>query len=169
MKKLNIFLDTCIINRILDLDKPESDTKYEEDRNYLIKILDLFSKNKIKFFINPSVKTEISKTMDRLRRHKLLDICSRYEFISFNKNFFPLYFPFTFVSEEKIKLLNALCEDNPALNKDIKIIADPVFCTSMDIVLTTDRRHLAGKGIHLQNLKIFTPKELFLYLRRHLD
>ena len=169
MKKLNIFLDTCIINRILDIDKPESDTKYEEDRNYLIKILDLYSNDKIKFFINPSVKTEISKTMDRLRRHKLLDICSRYDFISFNKNFFPLCFPFTFVSEEKIKLLNALCEDNPSLNKDIEIIADRVFCTSMDIVLTTDRRHLASKGIHLQNLKIFTPKELFLYLRIHLD
>lgn len=170
MKKLNIFLDTGIINRILELDKSESDAKYEEDRRYLGKILNLCSEeDKINFFVKPSVKTEICNTSNKSRKQKLLKVCAQYNFKPFNKTIFPFSFPATFISDEEIEILNALCEDNPALKKDIKIIADSAFCKEIDILLTTDRKHLAEKGFHLQHLEIFTPKELFEYLSKTLE
>ncbi|MDD3421223.1 MAG: hypothetical protein PHS47_02845 [Methanocellales archaeon] len=67
MKKLNIFLDTCIVNYILDLDnEPRSGATHdEEDKRYLGKILNLYPKEgKIIFFVNPSVKAEINNTKD---------------------------------------------------------------------------------------------------------
>lgn len=56
MKKLNIFLDSCIINYILDLDdKSRLGATYdEEDKRYLGKILNLYQKEgKINFFCKP--------------------------------------------------------------------------------------------------------------------
>ncbi|MCK4735710.1 MAG: hypothetical protein KAT65_24865 [Methanophagales archaeon] len=170
MKKLDIFFDTCIINRILYLDKRKSDAKSEEDREYLDKILNLCAEEgKINFFVNPSVKTEITNTTNKSRREKLLKVCSQYNFNPFNKTILPFSFPATFISDEEVEILNALCEDNPALKKDIKIIADSAFCEEIDVLLTTDREHLAGKEFHLQHLEIFTPKELFEYLSKTLE
>ena len=77
MKKLKIFLDSCIINYILDLDdKPMLGATYdEEDKRYLGKILNLYSKEgKINFFVNPSIKTEINNTKDNSRREKLIEV-----------------------------------------------------------------------------------------------
>lgn len=83
MGKLNIFFDTCIINRILYLDKRESDAKYEEDRRYLGKILNLCSEeDEINFFVNPSVETEICNTTNELRRRELLKVCAQYMVVS---------------------------------------------------------------------------------------
>ena len=164
MGKLNIFFDTCIINRILDLDKRESDAKYEEDRRYLGKILNLCSEeDKINFFINPPVKTEIYNTTNESRRQKLLKVCAQYNFKPFNKTILPFSLPGTFISEEEVEILNKVCKSNPELMKDKKIIADSAFCKEIDILLTTDR-DLAD--INIPTLEIFTPKELFEYLSK---
>jgi len=167
MGKLNIFFDTCIINRILDLDKRESDAKYEEDRRYLGKILNLCSEeDKINFFVNPSVKTEICNTTKESRRQKLLKVCAQYNFKPFNKTILPFSLPGTFISEEEVEILNKVCKSNPELMKDKKIIADSAFCKEIDILLTTDR-DLAD--INIPTLEIFTPKELFEYLSKTLE
>ncbi len=91
MKNLNIFLDSCIINYILDLDdEPRSGSTHdEEDKRYLGKILNSYQKEgKIKFFVNPFIKTEINKTNDSSRRDKLLQVFNQYDFIEFNATFF---------------------------------------------------------------------------------
>jgi hypothetical protein len=163
---INIFLDTNIINRILDIDKEVPDNiTYEEDRDFLRKILDISSKNKqIKLYVNPSVKIEIEKTKDAHRREKLLKIFEKHNFIPFNKTIFPFRFPATFVSNKEIKILEALCNKKKGREKDKKIIADSAFCEVIDVLLTTDREHLANGGIKIRHLKIFSPKELFDYL-----
>ena len=69
--------------------------------------------------------------------------------------------------------MDKICDDYPSLRKDRKIIADAAFCKSIDILLTTDRNHLANKEFSLQilkilDLKIFTPKELFEHISKKL-
>jgi len=162
---INIFLDTNIIDRILRIDEEiPSNFTYEEDRRFLRKILDICSKNEeIKLYVNPSVKIEIEKTRDEQKKKELLMVFEKHEFLPFNKTIFPFTFPATFISEEA-KILEDLCNKISGLKKDAKIIADASFCKIIDILLTTDRKHLANKGIQIKNLKIFTPKELFEYL-----
>ncbi len=77
------------------------------------------------------------------------------------------------LSKEQAEILDKIC-DYPSLRKDKKIIADAAFCESIDILLTTDRNHLANKEFNLQaskilDLKIFTPKELFEYISKNLN
>lgn len=164
-KKLNIFLDTCIINRILEIDnKCGSDATYEEDRLYLSKILDFYSnRDEINFFVNPTVKSEIDNTNDNLRRAKLMEVFDRYDFMSFSVSIFPISFPVTFFSEEESEILDVICEKNPELKKDKKIIADSAFCKEIDILVTADK-NLAE--VDIQNFKIFTPRELFEHLSK---
>jgi len=140
------------------------DSLYEEDRVFLRKVLDIYSEgDRIEFYVNPSVKLEIDATKNQKRRRALQEIFEKFKFIPFNKTIFPFVFPANLLKEEEVKILERLCEENPGLEKDKKIIADATF-GYMDILLTTDRRHLANKGIHIQHLKIFTPKELCEYL-----
>lgn len=163
---INIFLDTNIIDRILRIDKEiPSNPTYEEDRNFLRRILDICSKNeKIKLYVNPSVRMEIEKTKDEQKKKELLKILQKYRFLPFNKTILPFTFPATLISEEETKILGDLCNKIPGLKKDKKIIADAAFCKVIDVLLTTDRKHLANKGIEIKHLEIFTPKELFEYL-----
>ena len=163
----NIFLDTNIIERILRIDEeiPNNRT-YEEDRKFLGKILDICANNeKIKLYVNPSVKMEIEKTRDNQKKKALLEIFEKYEFLPFNSTIFPCTLPATFISEEEGKKLEDVCNKIPGLKKDVKIIADAGFSKTIDILLTTDRKHLANKGFQINHLKIFTPKMLFEYLR----
>jgi len=164
---INIFLDTNIIDRIWRIDEEiPSNCTYEEDRKFLKKILDICANNEeTKLYVNPSVKMEIEKTEDKQKKKELLKVFEKYEFLPFNLTVFPFVFPATFISEEEVKKLEDLCNKLPGLKKDMKIIADAGFCKTIDVLLTTDRKHLANKGIQIKHLKIFTPKKLFEYLR----
>ncbi len=91
----------------------------------------------------------------------------------FNASIFPWTFPVNLLSEEQAAILDKICDDYPSLGRDTKIIADAAFCKNINILLTTDRNHLADKDFSLRilkilDLKIFTPKELFEYLSKRL-
>lgn len=163
----NIFLDSSIINRILDMDRTiPSESTYEEDRHFLRKILNISLANEeIKLYVNPSVKMEIEKTQDVQKRKELLKIFGKYRFMPFNKTILPFTLPATLISEEEVKILEDLCNRISGLKRDEKIIADSAFCEMIDVLLTTDRKHLADRKIEIGHLKIFTSKELFGYLQ----
>jgi len=166
VERLRIFLDTSILHRIsrIDVENPD-DPLYEEDRVYLRKLSGMHLKSDdIEFYVNPSVKSEIDATRNQDRRRQLQELFEKYRFIPFNKTIFPFTFPVTFITRDEVGTLGRLCRDNPGLKKDQKIIADAAFSQNMDILLTTDRKHLADRGIRIMHLKIFTPKELFEYL-----
>lgn len=168
MDMKNIFLDTSIVNRVLDINTPPADSTYEEDRYFLRKILDICSKNeRINLYVNPSVKMELEKTQDEERRRKLLDVFKKCNFMPFSKTVLPFTLPATLLSEKEAKTLKDFCSEVPSLKADKKIIADAAFCKAIDILLTTDREHLARKEIQIKHFRIFTPKQLFDYLRKH--
>jgi len=161
--RLRVFLDTTIVNRILDIEEPSQEgSLYEEDRFFLKKILETRELvQRLELYVNPSVKMEIEATKNDQRREELLKIFNSFKFILFTTTVFPIVFPATFLSEEEKLKLMKLCEANPSLVKDEKIIADAAFCQHIDVLLTTDRRHLANRGVCIEKLKICTPKELF--------
>ena len=65
MKTINAFVDTSSVNRILEVDTEEvKDALYEEDRQYLSKILEYVEKGIAQLIVNPSIKREIEKTSD---------------------------------------------------------------------------------------------------------
>ena len=73
MKVINVFVDTSIVNRILEIDKSTvRDTIYEEDRLYISKIIEYVKKGIVRLIVNPSVKQEIKNTTDPKRKGELL-------------------------------------------------------------------------------------------------
>ena len=162
----NIFIDTNIVNLILDIDVENSnDFTYEEDRYYMKEILKVVAKdNRFRLYVNPTVKQEIDACPDSKRRDSLLNIFNDLNLTSFNLTILPFVLPATLISEEQAKMIDDLCRENTGLKKDKKIIADSAFCKEIDILLTADRKHLADKNLKIGSLKICTPKKLHEYL-----
>ena len=98
-----------------------------------------------------------------------MDLFNQFQFTSYNKTVFPFTFPAHFVTEEEKKLLMELHERVRGFSNDDKIFLDAAANSQIEILLTTDRKHLAciklrdylvSKGLDLK-IKIFTPKELY--------
>jgi hypothetical protein len=175
MGAIGVFVDTSTVNRILDINvKKVNDSKYEEDREYLTKIVKQHIKSDIiRFIVNPTVKGEIQNTKDLQTRERLLDQFDQLPFTSYNKSVFPLYFPVTFLTEEEKKTLKEVFQDIPSFKKDERIFADALFNSQIEVLLTNDREHLANdtfrsriqrKGLD-KKIKVCTPKELLEHLQ----
>ena|GEM_PF-3066057 len=164
MEPINAFVDTNIVNRILDIDTIKVDDpnnpKYEEDRLYLSRIIkDYVEKGIVRLIVNPSVKQEIENTKNPQRRGQLLAKLRQFHFTSYNKTIFPFTFPAKFVNEDEIRIIAMLCEKIRDFKKDEKIFIDAVSNSDIDILLTTDREHLADKELNVRGISVVTPKE----------
>ena len=91
----NIFIDTNIVNLILDIDVENSnDFTYEEDRYYMKEILKVVAKdNRFRLYVNPTVKQEIDACPDSKRRDSLLNIFNDLNLTSFNLTILPFVLP----------------------------------------------------------------------------
>lgn len=176
MKAIDVFVDTCTVNRLLGLDVAKvDDFKYEEDREYLTRILRQYvERGSIRLIVNPAIRQEIEDTEDERKMEALLELYSQFHFTPFNKSVFPWFFPVTFLKEDEKKNLNVILEEFPSFKQDEKIFADVVFNPEIGIILTTDRKHfrktkltyfLERSGLN-EKIRIFTPKELFQYLQK---
>ncbi|MGB5932995.1 MAG: hypothetical protein WBH57_08005 [Anaerolineae bacterium] len=175
MRTIGVFVDTSTVNRMLDIDvRNDNDSQYEEDREYLTRVVEQYAKSDIvRFIVNPTVKGEIENTKDPRRRTRLLDLFDQLHFTSYNISVFPLHFPVAFLTEEEKRTLKEIFQDIPSFKKDEKIFADAVFNSQIEVLLTTDRQHLANdtfrsriqrKGLD-EKIKVCTPKELFEHLQ----
>ena len=176
MKTINTFVDTSTVNRILDIkmNKP-SNRKWEEDRENLSKIVESYvEKGIVQLIVNPSVKREIENTSDPQRKRRLLALFDQFHFIPYNKTIFPFTFPARFVTEEEKKELEELCKKIKVFDKDEKIFLDAVSNSQVEVLLTTDRKHLARKEIcdylkrkGLDNkILVCTPQKFYEYLQK---
>jgi hypothetical protein len=163
---MNIFVDTCIVNRIPDLEvsRPD-DPKWEEDRKYLKQLLkEPQASGIMKFTYNPSVISEIEATKDTQRRDVLLSTLEQLRFTEFNKTIFPFCFPAHFLSEAEGSEIERLCLTHPDLGKDKKILADSAFNETIDVLLTTDRD--LSEVRQLGKVKVMLPKELWDFYKK---
>ena len=161
MKPITAFVDTNIVNKILDIDTIKvDDPKYEEDRLYLSRIVeDYVEKGTVRLIVNPSVKQEIENTKNPQRRGQLLAKLTQFHFTPYNKTVFPFTFPAKFVTEDEKRRIAELCEKVRDFEKDEKIFLDAVSNSDIDILLTADREHLADKGLNTKGQSVVTPKE----------
>lgn len=174
MRSIGVFVDTTIVNRVLDINIETNAPQKEEDRRYLSKIVEQYAKSDMLcLWVNPTVELEISRTPDTQRKAQLLAQFSRFHFMTYNKTIFPFKFPATFLTGQEKKMLEELFEDIPSFKKDEKIFADAVFNSQVEVLLTTDREHLLKekfqtrvqmKGLD-KKIKIFSPKQFFEYLQ----
>jgi len=159
---VNVFIDTCIVNRVLDSDDSRPDHKWEEDRKYLMKLqCSPVTSGIIKLFVNPSVMSQVKATRDPERRKALIAMAKQFQFTEFNVTIFPFSFPARFVSQVQKANIQQLCVEHPKLAPDEKILADSAFGDNMDILLTTDRDLV--KLQQLGTVKIMLPEELWKY------
>lgn len=164
-QRMNVFIDTCIVNRVLDLEASRTDPKWQEDMEYLKRLLDgPVTHGNMKFIINPTVIRQVKATEDAERREALLSVVQEFKFteFKFNVTIFPFSFPAHFLSTEQKVEIQKLCRDHPKLARDKKILADSAFNETIDILLTTDRK-LARQGAQIGTVKVMLPKELWGY------
>lgn len=166
MKTANVFIDTSTVNRILHITKAESSNlKYEEDRRYLSRITkDYVKKGLVCLIVNPSVKHEIEQTKDTKMKAELLGLFNQLNFTPYNKTVFPFTFPAHLATEEEERMLGDICATIRGFEKDKKIFLDALANSEIHVLLTTDRKHLADKGLHIYGMPIFTPRQLFEHL-----
>lgn len=168
--------ESSIVNRILDIgvEKP-NDTKWEEDREYLSKIIEEYvNKDIVKLFVNPSVKREIENTCNPQKKRRLLALFDQFYFTTYNKTAFPFTFPAHYVTEEEKRATEELRKNIKGFEKDVKIFLDAVGNSQVEVLLSTDREHLACIKLHDYlvdkrldtEIKIFTPKEFYEYLQQ---
>ena len=158
---MNIFLDTSIVNRILDLDETRPDAHWEEDRAYLNSLLNgPVSGGTMTFLVNPTILSQIRDTPDFERRRRLSSVAERFRFTEFNVTIFPFSFPARFLSKEQKDEIQGICSRYPGLVRDQKILADAAFGEEIDVLLTTDRK-LAHKVPLLGRLKVMLPRDLW--------
>lgn len=166
MKTVNVLIDTSIVNRILGITKAESSNfKEEEDRRYLSRIIkDYVKKGLVCLIVNPSVKREIEQTPDSKKKAELLALFNQLNFTPYNNTAFTFTFPAHFVTEEEKRMLGEICARIRGFGKDKKIFLDALANPEIHVLLTTDRKHLADKGLDIYGKPIFTPRQLFEYL-----
>lgn len=177
MPTVNVFVDTCTVNRLLDIDNPRThDATYESDRSCLYRIAEEYADHDIvRLFVNPTVKWEIEKTANLTRRKQLVQEFDRLHFMPFSTSVFPLLFPVTFVSTEVKQALDDIFACVPQeYKKDMKILADVMSSEEIEILLTTDREHLANDRFRSlvkqkspdKKIAILTPRELLRRLAK---
>ena len=158
---MNVFVDSCIVNNVLDLEESRPDPIWEENRKYLKRLLDgPVASGTMRLFINPTVMSEIEATPSPERRNALLSTVESFKFAEFNMTIFPFSFPSRFLSAEQKAEIQQLCVEHPSLAKDKKILADPAFNEDIDVLLTTDK-DLPDKVPRLGRVKIMLPKQLW--------
>ncbi len=160
---MNVFVDTSIVNNLLDLEENNVSSLNAQDAKYLKLIFkDYVNANKVILFVSPSVKQQIDNTKekDKKRRVELLAKFHELHFTEFNLTIFPFQFPAKFISKEQATFIQQLCTKHPALRKDQKIIADAAFNDSIDVLLTTDK-DLARQVCQVGKVKFLLPKELW--------
>jgi hypothetical protein len=177
MRTIGVFVDTSTVNTVFNMDKkvPASSYNDEEDRLYLPKIVEQYVENDVvRLIVNPTVEQEIKRTPDLQKRDDLLMRFNQFHFTSYNKTIFPFHFPATFLASEEKEALKQIFEDLPKkFKKDKKILADAVFNQQIELLLTTDRKTLANYRLRNRlesvgldkKIQVFTPKELFEYLK----
>ena len=133
---MNIFIETSIVNNILDLNEKRTNLFGKNQTECLRLILEEASTGKVSLFINPSVLEQINNTPDETRKRKLLQKCKGFKFEEFNLTIFPFTFPATFITQEQSAFVDKICKKHPALVRDQKIIADAGFNDKMDVLLS---------------------------------
>ena len=160
---MNVFIDTCIVNYVLDLEESRTDPKWQEDTEHLKRLLDgPVTHGNMKFIINPTVIRQVKATDDADRREALLSVVQEFKFTEFNVTIFPFSFPARFLSTEQKVEIQKLCRDHPKLARDKKILADSAFNDMIDILLTSDHK-LARQGAQIGRVRVMLPKELWVY------
>lgn len=164
---IGVFVDTATVNRILDIKHQWTQNPlYEEDRTCLSQIVEQYvRKGLVRLIVNPSVEREINNTKSRKRRQQLLNTFSQLSFTPYNKTVFPFAFPAHFVTEEEKAMLDGIRRGISGFEKDEKMFLDALSNSEVDVLLTTDRQHLADKGLDAYGLLIFTPKQLLTHLQ----
>lgn len=159
---MNVFIDTTIVNYVLDIEESRpDDPTWQENVNYLRQLLDgPVTRGDMTFYVNPSVMWQINNTEEQERKATLLAKFKEFQFTEFNVTIFPFHFPAKFITEEQAVLIDKLCEEHPALARDRKIIADAAFSEEIDVLLTTDK-DLAHQVCQLGKVKFMLPKELW--------
>ena len=118
---MNVFVDTCIVNRVLDFDESRPDHKWEEDRKYLMKLQrSPVTSGIIKLFVNPSVMSQVKATRNPERRKALVAIAEQFKFTEFNVTIFRFSFPARFISQVQKAKIQQLCVEHPRLMRDKK-------------------------------------------------
>lgn len=165
-RTMNVFLDTSIVNRILDLEEIRPDVLWEQDRAYLNNLLDgPVSGGTMTFLVNPTVMSQIRDAPDFERRRRLISVAERFRFTEYNLTIFPFSFPARFLSKEQKVEIQGICSQYPSLIRDQKILADAAFGEGIDVLLTTDRE-LAYKIPLLGQLKVMLPLDLWEFSRQ---
>ena len=159
---MNVFIDTSIVNHVLDLEERRLGNKTWQENIKFLKFLltGPVTNGDMTLYVNPSVMWQIENTRDEERKKALQTKCKEFQFAEFNLTVFPFRFPATFISEEQATLIEQLCKNHPALSKDRKIIADGAFNEKIDVLLTTDT-DLAHQVRKLGKVKFMLPKELW--------
>jgi len=163
---MNIFIETSVVNNILDLDEKPQDPFGKSQMVCLGQILERFSKGTISLIVNPSVLLQIKGTKDEERKNALLLVFNRFNFHDFTAFVFPLTFPLHFLTKEQYSEIDQICKEHPGLKKDRKIIADAGFNDKLDVLLTTDK-DLAHQVRQVGKVKFMLPCELLATLEEH--
>ncbi|MDP2931216.1 MAG: hypothetical protein Q8O05_01805 [Chloroflexota bacterium] len=155
---MNVFVDTSIVNNLLELNEHrKSNQNWEADARYLKLIIE---SKEVTLYVNPSVKQQIENTHDEILKVNLLEKFKGLHYTEFNLTIFPFHFPAKFLSEEQKAFIQQLCTRHPALLRDQKIIADAAFNDNIDVLLTTDKK-LAHQVRRVGKVKFLLPKELY--------
>ena len=171
---MNVFLDSCTVDSILDREVSKLEPQGEEDRLYMKKLIEgPVADGIIKFFFNPTVREQITNIPDnkRERLNKLLATLQYLKFTEFNLTIFgptaktSFSFPAQFISQDQKTAIRQLCMKYPNLRKDEKILADSAFNKDMDVLLTTDLK--LAKRKQFGRVKIMSPKELWECYEAH--
>ena len=128
----------------------------------------------VKLVVNPSVKWEIEKTPDSHKKKQLLALFDQFHFTPYNKTIFPFRFPAHFLTPDEQKDLAELRRKIKGFQRDARIFIEAVSSSQVEVLLTTDRAHLARKEIwdYLKSkdldkkISVYTPKEFYEHLCR---
>ena len=154
---MNVFLDTSIVNNLLDSDKPTNDLTFREN----VKYIELIMKSPVVVgVVSPTVKQQLENTADSKRRERLISKFNEFHFKEFVGGLeFPLRFPLGFMSKQQEEIIEEVHNKRPALRSDLNIIKDAAFIKEIDVLLTTDK-DLAGLRM-IGKVRFLRPKELW--------
>jgi hypothetical protein len=159
---INVFLDTSIVNNLLDIDKKESgDLTWEKNKRFTKLLIDNpVALGHMILYVNPSVKSQIGNTDDVKRKEELINKFNEFRFEECNFTIFPFTFPASFITQEQSDVIEDICKRYPNLEKDRKIIADSAFNDKINFLLTTDRK-LAHQVCRVSKVRFMLPEELW--------
>ncbi len=159
---INVFLDTSIVNNLLDIDEKKSnDLTWEKDKRFIKLLIDKpVALGDIILYVNPSVKDQIANTKDMKRKEDLIIKFNEFRFEEYNLTIFPFTFPATFITQEQSDFIDGICKKYPKLEKDRKIIAGSAFNNKINVLLTTDKK-LAHQVRKIGEVSFMLPEELW--------